>query len=240
MRMSTTKFVEMLDLAATLPSLYVMGGIGAPAGYGNNRDRFTNNYPYNKGRSAMIKNAPDNAFLFDCVCLGKAILWGWCGKTSAVYGGATYTSNGVPDFGTENAMSYCDNVSTDFSNIDIGEWLWLPGHVGYYVGNGKVIECTPMWSNGVQYTNITARKWQKHGKCIYIDYEEAKQMSKCPYCGHDLGTKPAKTTPTKSNDELAREVIQGKWGNGGDRKKRLTEAGYSYGDIQRKVDELLR
>ena len=42
----------------------------------------------------------------------------------------------------------------------------------------------------------------------------------------------------KTNEELAREVIQGKWGNGADRKNRLTAAGYDYGAIQSIVDKL--
>lgn len=46
--------------------------------------------------------------------------------------------------------------------------------------------------------------------------------------------------PKKSVDELAREVINGKWGNGSDRKKRLTEAGYDYSTIQKRVNELLK
>ena len=40
-------------------------------------------------------------------------------------------------------------------------------------------------------------------------------------------------------DELAQEVIDGKWGNGEDRKKRLEEAGYNYNKIQDKVNEIL-
>ena len=50
----------------------------------------------------------------------------------------------------------------------------------------------------------------------------------------------AKTTvPSKSIDELAQEVIQGKWGNGEDRKNRLTSAGYDYSAVQAKVNELM-
>ena len=50
----------------------------------------------------------------------------------------------------------------------------------------------------------------------------------------------AKTTvPSKSIDELASEVIAGKWGNGAERKERLTAAGYNYSEIQAKVNELM-
>ena len=44
----------------------------------------------------------------------------------------------------------------------------------------------------------------------------------------------------KTVDELAREVIAGKWGNGADRKRRLAAAGYDYKKVQGKVNEMLR
>ena len=44
----------------------------------------------------------------------------------------------------------------------------------------------------------------------------------------------------KSIEDLAKEVIAGKWGNGTDRKDRLTEAGYNYREVQDKVNELLQ
>lgn len=47
------------------------------------------------------------------------------------------------------------------------------------------------------------------------------------------------TIGTKSIDELAKEVIDGKWGNREDRKISLTNAGYNYDQIQAKVNEIL-
>ena len=47
------------------------------------------------------------------------------------------------------------------------------------------------------------------------------------------------TVPKKSVDELAKEVINGKWGNGDARKKALTDAGYDYNAVQQKVNQLL-
>ena len=43
----------------------------------------------------------------------------------------------------------------------------------------------------------------------------------------------------KTIDELAQEVIDGKWGNGEDRRKRLEEAGYDYDKVQDKVNSIL-
>lgn len=44
----------------------------------------------------------------------------------------------------------------------------------------------------------------------------------------------------KSNEEVAKEVIKGLWGNGAARKKRLTDAGYNYSVIQAIVNKLLK
>jgi murein DD-endopeptidase MepM/ murein hydrolase activator NlpD len=53
--------------------------------------------------------------------------------------------------------------------------------------------------------------------------------------------KPVVSTPSmKTNEQVAREVLQGKWGNGEERKKRLTAAGYNYSEVQAKVNELLK
>lgn len=43
----------------------------------------------------------------------------------------------------------------------------------------------------------------------------------------------------KSVTEIAREVINGKWGNGEERKIRLEKVGYSYNKVQAKVNEFL-
>ena len=42
----------------------------------------------------------------------------------------------------------------------------------------------------------------------------------------------------KSVDEIAKEVLAGKWGNGADRKRRITAAGYDYAAVQKRVNEL--
>lgn len=48
------------------------------------------------------------------------------------------------------------------------------------------------------------------------------------------------SAPSKSIDTIAREVIRGDWGNGQDRKNRLTAAGYSYHEVQKRVNEILK
>lgn len=48
-----------------------------------------------------------------------------------------------------------------------------------------------------------------------------------------------KTGTKKTVTEIAKEVIQGKWGNGEERKRRLTAAGYDYAEVQKEVNRLM-
>lgn len=70
-----------------------------------------------------------------------------------------------------------------------------------------------------------------------------KMLAKVKAAGFDafITTKGGEAvTSTKSVDEIAKEVIQGKWGTGQDRVNRLTKAGYDYVAVQKKVNELLK
>ena len=207
--MKALEFINKIkEVANNYNTLYVMGCFGAPL-TGNNVNRYLTNHEYNKQaeRTRMIKAVADKNppyFGFDCVCLIKGILWGWNGSNK-IYGGATYVSNGVPDIDADTMITKCSGVSTDFSNIEAGEVVWLKGHIGVYIGDGLVVECTPSWKNCVQITALknigeksgyNARKWTKHGKLPYVEYEKATSTP--------VTTTPATPTTTeliyKEND----------------------------------------
>ena len=295
--MKSTEFIAKLkEIATKYKTLYVMGCFGAPM-TDTNKKRYTNNHTYNKqaARTKMINAASADTFGFDCVCLIKGVLWGWCGNAAKIYGGAGYAINGVPDIGADTMITKCSGVSTDFTNIVPGEAVWMPGHIGVYIGDGLAVECTPKWDNKVQITAVAnignkagynSRKWTKHGKLPYIEYvveapavkpstESTKPSNEVVYTvkrgdtlsaiARKYGTTykvlaayngisnpniirvgqkikiPGTSAPaaTKSVDEVAREVIQGKWGNGATRKAKLTAAGYDYATVQARVNALL-
>lgn len=182
--MKASEFVKKLkDVAENYDTLYVMGCFGAPM-TNSNKTRYCNNHKYNMNptRTKMIQEASSDTFGFDCVCLIKGILWGWNGNKYDKYGGADYKTNGVEDIGANAMIEVCSDLSTDFSKIEVGEAVWTKGHIGVYIGDGLAIECTPRWKNKVQITacNCTkagynTRKWTKHGKLPYIDYDSDKK-----------------------------------------------------------------
>lgn len=60
----------------------------------------------------------------------------------------------------------------------------------------------------------------------------------CDYFGVTFKEKE-QAQPSKSVDEVAREVIRGEWGNGSDRRQRLEAAGYDYDTVQDRVNAIL-
>ena len=168
-----------VDAAKNHKTLSVKGCWGAPMTAAN-KARWVREQEYNRreDRAAAIKQADSNTFGFDCVCMIKGLLWGWDGSTDKPYGGAGYNCNGIPDIGEDAMIDACSDVSWDFTAVQVGEVVWMPGHIGVYIGDNLVVECTPIWEDGVQITacNCTkagykTRVWQKHGKLPYVTYE---------------------------------------------------------------------
>lgn len=125
-----------------------------------------------------------DTFLFDCVGLIKSILWGFDFDYSQYRGGAIYASNGVPDVDCDDFFNnYCYDKSNDMTNIEVGELVYMDGHIGIYNGNMTNIESTVAWKDKVQVTEMTRQggrhvgddyiyAWKWHGKCKFIEYNE--------------------------------------------------------------------
>lgn len=182
--MKATELVnKAIDIAKNDKTLYVMGCFGTPLTAANKK-RYTTNHSYNKAaaRVKMINAASEDTFGFDCVCLIKGILWGWCGDKSKTYGGAKYSSNGVPDIGADQMITKCPDASTTgWADMEPGEVVWTTGHIGIYIGDGLAVECTPKWKNCVQITAVgnigkkngyNTRMWKKHGHLPYVTYDK--------------------------------------------------------------------
>lgn len=203
---SNTDFVALLRRIATeYNTSYIWGGIGSPITEAS-LQRAINAYSKNQtnGYATKARRYLGDGFYFDCVGMIKSILWGWDGSTDKVYGGATYASNGVPDYGANQLFGLCSNQSADFTQITPGEAVWMDGHIGVYIGDGLAVECTPAWDCGVQITAVknigtrsgyNSRRWTKHGKLPWIGY------------GAVSGSKPAETSKPTSNTGTTYNVV---------------------------------
>ena len=91
---------------------------------------------------------------------------------------------------------------------------------------------TQMWQFGGETNPIRSNKI--NGQTCDQDYCYVDYPVKIKAAGLN-GYDKSQEVPTpikKSNAEIADEVIAGKWGNGAERKEKLTKAGYNYSEIQ--------
>lgn len=176
---------KLMDIAGNYKTAYMLGPWGWPATSKMIQRATTqgSNAKTNRQWLPQANAIKDKGFLFDCVGLIKGILWGWDGDLSRTYGGAGYACNGVPDYDAKKMIDSCREVSADFSTIVPAEAVWMDGHIGVYVGEGLVVEATPKWRGGVQWSTLAntagskalpgtagARTWTKHGKLPWVDY----------------------------------------------------------------------
>lgn len=173
--MTDKEFIEKLKLAVNCDTLYIKGGFGLTLN-AKGKQRAINSYAYNKKREKKINAMPDNSFGFDCCGLVKGVYWGFNADPKKVYGGATYKSGGLADVSEVGLLSLCNEISNDFDNIIPGELVYIKGHCGVYIGNGEVIESTPIWEDGAQITRLSQRNWLKHGKLSFITYTGADKV----------------------------------------------------------------
>lgn len=192
--MTVSAFLKSLRNVLNYKTLYVHGCFGAPMN-SKYKERYKNNTPYNRQpeRQAMINAAEPDRFGFDCIGLIKAVAGNWCASLTLNYGGTqvnketngiSYGTAHMPDYSANGLFDannkYMLNVSKDFHKIKPGAVLHMDGHVGVYLGNGQVIECTPKWANGVQITSLgnignlagNYRVWSEYGYLPFVDYSE--------------------------------------------------------------------
>lgn len=171
---------KCLDLAQNYHTIYVMGCLGYNMTKANKTAMYNHNeYNRRPEKWKHINAAGDNRWGFDCVCMIKSLVWGWCADKSKSRGGGEYGSNGLSDVGANTIIddtwsfdvTSIDSCKTyDYTKIQSGEVVWQDGHVGLYIGEGKVIHCTPSGANCVQMDDFRNMSWKKHGKLRCITY----------------------------------------------------------------------
>lgn len=99
------------------------------------------------------------------------------------------------------------------------------------------------WNEGAYSCAI--RQYSSHGRLagyggnLDLDkfYGDKTAWAKYANPSGKAAATPAHVQPVKkSNEQIAQEVIAGQWGNGNDRKSRLTAAGYDYSAVQSLVN----
>lgn len=110
----------------------------------------------------------------DCIGLIKGYLW--CASPEDEY--PVYLANGCPDINEEMMYSFAEVKGSIASMPDVsGVLVFMQGHVGVYIGDGKVIEARGH-AYGVVKTSLAQRNWTKWCLCPYISYEDVLPAKK--------------------------------------------------------------
>ena len=132
-------------------------------------------------------------------------------------------------------LKYCDGIEK------AGYWAgiyasksWLETKLNMYKLNRFTV-WVAQWSNMLTYLGNYGM-WQYTSNGSVAGIQGRVDMN---YQLKELGGK-INTSNKKSNDEIATEVIEGKWSNGNERKNRLSNAGYDYSAVQKIVNERLK
>lgn len=153
--------------------------------------------------------------------------------------------HGMPSNST--LVDICEKECEVFENAGYQSMVyasssWFKGKLSGLKGYEKWEAHWPTYSNGQQKGNATSPSGESADNCAIWQFTSQGRLNgyngnlDMNYAYKDFvvkGGKPnPKPTPTKSNEEVAKEVMAGEWGNGEDRKRALEAAGYDYDAIQ--------
>lgn len=163
---------------------------------------------------------------YDC---SSAVITAWqnAGVPVKTYG-ATYTGNMYNVFIRQGFKDVTKEITLSTGKgLKRGDVLLnVKHHTAMYCGNGKEVEAS-INENGKA---TGGKPGDQTGKEFWIR----------PYRNYPWNYVLRYPESKKSNYEIAKEVLSGKWGNGDARKTALKNAGYDYEAVQKEVNKLTK
>lgn len=184
--------------------------------------------------NADMHNLNPSVMDFPCYWCGSFVHWcfykayGYQTGNDIVYGYDDYTVASSGKYAKHNALD---------GNVRVGDQV-------FFTKNGKTSGC---YHTGLVYQVDSQYFYTIEGNTSNASSVVAngggvakKKYSISAYRGKVLFGHPKYDKELKSVDEIALEVIAGKWGSGQVRMANLTDAGYNYAMVQARVNELLK
>lgn len=132
------------------------------------------------------------------------------------------------------------------SNHGDPEHLWAGLGMGYTMNTFRKAVAAALGTVSVENDNTQAPTekvlYRVQVGAFTVKKNAENQLAKVKAAGFSdafITTSTQTVTPKKTIEEVAREVIKGLWGDGAERKQKLTAAGYDPDAVQKKVNEIL-
>jgi len=181
---------------------------------------------YDQLRNTVLGNGYDVDNYYGWQCWdGTALLWQQLGK-------GLITGNGlaIGCWDLKRDVNKYDrfDLVTDVNSLQRGDVVVMrPNHIGFFDGYDGAYMTILGQNQGGTPTNPaggSAFNLARISKSAFAGAFRYKAWASAPA--------PTPAPARKSNDEIAKEVLRGDWGNGDVRKARLISAGYDYNAIQ--------
>jgi flagellum-specific peptidoglycan hydrolase FlgJ len=189
----------------------------------------------------ICKEADDHGYKIKSTVIAQAIIEGAAGTSSLAkrwhnhFGmkcGSSWKGKSV-NLSTkeEYTPGQLTNIKANFRAYDSDE----EGIAGYYdFINTKRYANLKNAKDYRQYAEyIKADGWATSSTYVNTLISTVKKYNLFTYDTWDVNT-------IKPIDEIVKEIIDGKWGNGNDRRQRLERAGYDYDEIQKAVNKTIK
>lgn len=135
---------------------------------------------------------------------------------------------------TTLCRQFCERV-TNFKTGVYANLDWFTNKLNVNDLTNYKIWLAQWTSASMHSANFKVDMWQYSSKGSISGISGNVDMNYCLNC-EDNGN----ITGLLSLDEIAKKVIKGDYGNGEERKQKLTNAGYNYNEVQNKVNEILK
>lgn len=159
----------------------------------------------------------------------------WCVDCSGLISWYTGVKRGSTQYHDLNNPQPLSTIA----NAPVGSAVWQSGHIGVYIGNGMCIE-----AKGSAYGTVTSKlsdckftHWFTLSDIEYLVDEEIKESNTVQTSS---SVNSNIINPIERLEEVAKEVISGRWGNGPERISNLENAGYNYDIVRQAVNNIMK
>ena len=164
--------------------------------------------------------------------------------------GYDQTNRNGPDYDCSSLVATALNEG----GFPVSRTSWT-GNLEQQLRNCGFVDCKPPWKAGDIHLNVL------NHVCMSINENEIAQASinekgtitggkPGDQTGNEINIRPyyeykhgwdyhLRYAKNKTTAEIATEVVQGDWGNGAERKRRLEASGYDYDEVQAVVNGLM-
>lgn len=154
-----------------------------------------------------------------------------------------------PDGTTDAIIGFCETLEKRGYYVGIYASLYWFNQIIKTARLEKYSKWVACWTKGKPEVSFKGFDlWQNSNDGRILGYRVdtdfcyknfAKIIKEAGKNGYKAKEKKKEPKPKKKSiNKIAKEVLDGKWGNGAVRKAKLTKAGYNYEEVQKKVNEL--